>query len=160
MSGDAYSIIKINEGKYLFALCDGMGSGTKAEETSSTAIGLLENFYKAGFDKEIIISSVNKLLSLGKDEVFSALDLCVLDVREGVGDFIKMGAPESYIKHKDTTQIVKIGALPLGIIQNADAKDEEVYLSSGDKVVMLTTMAILLQQPSVSKKTLVLISTS
>ncbi len=138
MSGDAYSIIKINEGKYLFALCDGMGSGTKAEETSSTAIGLLENFYKAGFDKEIIISSVNKLLSLGKDEVFSALDLCVLDVREGVGDFIKMGAPESYIKHKDTTQIVQIGALPLGIIQNADAKDEEVYLSSGDKVVMLT----------------------
>ena len=138
MSGDAYSIIKINEGKYLFALCDGMGSGAKAEETSSPAIGLLENFYKAGFDKEIIISSVNKLLSLGKDEVFSALDLCVLDVREGVGDFIKMGAPESYIKHKDTTQIVQIGALPLGIIQNADAKDEEVYLSSGDKVVMLT----------------------
>lgn len=138
MSGDAYSIIKINEGKYLFALCDGMGSGIKAEETSSTAIGLLENFYKAGFDKEIIISSVNKLLSLGKDDVFSALDLCVLDVREGSGDFIKMGAPESYIKHKDTTQIVQIGALPLGIIQNADAKDEQIYLSSGDKIVMLT----------------------
>lgn len=138
MSGDAYSIIKINDGKYLFALCDGMGSGVKAEETSSTAIGLLENFYKAGFDKEIIISSVNKLLSLGKDEVFSALDLCVLDVRDGTGDFIKMGAPESYIKHKDTTQIVQIGALPLGIIQNADAKDEQIYLSSGDKIIMLT----------------------
>lgn len=137
-NGDAYSIIKINDGKYLFALCDGMGSGTKAEQTSSVAIGLLENFYKAGFDKEIIISSVNKLLSLGKDETFSALDLCVLDVREGVGDFIKMGAPESYVKHKDTTSVVQIGALPLGIIQNADAKDEQVYLSSGDKIVMVT----------------------
>lgn len=138
MSGDAYSIIKINDGKYLFALCDGMGSGTKAEKTSSTAIGLLENFYKAGFDKEIILSSVNKLLSLGKEEVFSALDLCVLDVREGVGDFIKMGAPESFIKHKDTTSTVQIGALPLGIIQNAESKNEEVYLSSGDKIIMLT----------------------
>lgn len=138
MSGDAYSIIKINDGKYLFALCDGMGSGTKAEQTSSTAIGLLENFYKAGFDKEIILSSVNKLLSLGKEEVFSALDLCVLDVREGVGDFIKMGAPESYIKHKDTTSVVQIGALPLGIIQNAESKNEEVYLSSGDKIIMVT----------------------
>lgn len=137
-SGDAYSIIKINEGKYLFALCDGMGSGVKAEQTSSTAIGLLENFYKAGFDKEIIISSVNKLLSLGKDENFSALDLCVLDVRDGVGDFIKMGAPESFIKHKDTTSVIEIGALPLGIVQNAETKNEEVYLSSGDKIIMIT----------------------
>ncbi len=138
VSGDAYSVIKINDGKYLFALCDGMGSGVKAEQTSSTAIGLLENFYKAGFDKEIILSSVNKLLSLGRDEVFSALDLCVVDVREGVGDFIKMGAPESFVKHKDTTSLVQIGALPLGIVQNADAKDEQVYLSSGDKIIMVT----------------------
>ena len=137
-SGDAYSIIKINDSKYLFALCDGMGSGAKAEQTSSTAIGLIENFYKAGFDKDIIISSVNKLLSLGKDDVFSALDLCVLDVRDGVGDFIKMGAPESFIKHKETTSVVQIGALPLGIVQNADAKDEQVYLSSGDKIIMMT----------------------
>lgn len=138
VSGDAYSIIKINDGKYLFALCDGMGSGVKAEQTSSTAIGLLENFYKAGFDKEIIINSVNKLLSLGKDEIFSALDLCVLDVREGTGDFIKMGAPESFIKHKETTSAIQIGALPLGIIQNAETKNEQVYLTSGDKIIMMT----------------------
>ncbi|MBE7075196.1 MAG: hypothetical protein E7376_04380 [Clostridiales bacterium] len=138
VSGDAYSIVKINDGKYLFALCDGMGSGQKAEQTSSTAIGLLENFYKAGFDREIILSSVNKLLSLGKDEVFSALDLCLLDVREGLCDFIKMGAPESYVKQKETTKIIQIGALPLGIVQNAENKAKQVYLSSGDKIIMLT----------------------
>lgn len=137
-SGDCYSIIKINDGKYLFALCDGMGSGQKAEEVSSTAIGLIENFYKAGFEEDIILSSVNKLLSLGKDEVFSALDLCVLDVREGSGNFIKMGAPESFIKHKDTTDSIEIGALPLGIIQNTETKTKQVYLSSGDKIIMFT----------------------
>ncbi len=138
VSGDAYSIIKINDGKYLFALCDGMGSGLKAEQTSSTAIGLLENFYKAGFDKEIILSSVNKLLSLGGEDVFSALDLCIIDVRGGTGDFIKMGAPESFVKHKETTSVVQIGALPLGIIQNAESKNEQVFLTSGDKIIMMT----------------------
>jgi len=137
-SGDCYSVIKINDGKYLFALCDGMGSGLKAEQTSNTAIGLVENFYKAGFDREIIMSSVNKLLSLGKEDVFSALDLCVVDVRNGVADFIKMGAPESYIKHRDTIDMVEIGALPLGIIQNAESKSKQMYLSSGDKIVMMT----------------------
>lgn len=135
-SGDSYSVIKIKDGKYLFAICDGMGSGEKAEQTSSTAIGLLESFYKAGFDNEIVLSSVNKLLSLGKEEVFSALDLCVIDTRVGVGSFIKMGAPESFVKHKDTTDVVKIGALPLGIVQNAECKSKDVFFYSGDKIVM------------------------
>lgn len=137
-SGDSFSVIKIKDGKYLFAICDGMGSGEKAEQTSSTALGLLENFYKAGFDKEIIISSVNKLLSLGKDDVFSALDLCVIDTRNGVGDFIKMGAPESFVKHRDFTDVVDIGALPLGIIQNAESKAKEMYFSSGDKIILVS----------------------
>lgn len=137
-SGDCYSVIKIKDGKYLFALCDGMGSGEFAEQTSSTAIGLVENFYKAGFDKGIILSSVNKLLSLGKDDVFSALDLCIVDTRDGIGDFIKMGAPESYIKHRDTTDQIEIGALPLGIVQNAECRARQVYLTSGDKIVLVT----------------------
>lgn len=137
-SGDSFSVIKIKDGKYLFAICDGMGSGERAEQTSSTALGLLENFYKAGFEREIIISSVNKLLSLGKDDVFSALDLCVVDTRSGVGDFIKMGAPESFVKHKETTEKIKIGALPLGIIQNAESKAKEVYFTSGDKIILVS----------------------
>lgn len=137
-SGDSYSVVKLKDGKYIFAICDGMGSGEKAEATSSTALGLLENFFKAGFDKEIILSSVNKLLSLGRDDVFSALDLCVVDTRTGMGDFIKMGAPESFIKHRETTDIVSIGALPLGIIQNTEAKSQNVYLSAGDKIIMMS----------------------
>lgn len=137
-SGDSFSVIKIKDGKYLFAICDGMGSGEKAEQTSSTALGLLENFYKAGFDKDIIISSVNKLLSLGKDDIFSALDLCVIDTKNGIGDFIKMGAPEAFVKHKDTTDIIKIGALPLGIIQNVESRAKEVYFTSGDKIVLVS----------------------
>ena len=137
-SGDSYSVVKLKDGKYIFAICDGMGSGEKAEATSSTALGLLENFFKAGFDKEIILSSVNKLLSLGRDDVFSALDLCVVDTRTGMGDFIKMGAPESFIKHRETTDVVSIGALPLGIIQNTEAKSQNVYLSAGDKIIMMS----------------------
>lgn len=137
-SGDSYSVIKIKDGKYLFAICDGMGSGERAEATSSMALGLLENFFKAGFEKEIIISSVNKLLSLGKDDVFSALDLCVVDTRVGLGSFIKMGAPESFVKHRDTTDVVSVEALPLGIIQNVETKSKDVYFTSGDKIIMVS----------------------
>ena len=39
---------------------------------------------------EIILSSVNKLLSLYKEEIFSALDICIIDQKDGIADFIKM----------------------------------------------------------------------
>lgn len=138
VSGDCYSIIRISEDKFLLALCDGMGSGEKAEKTSSLAIGLVENFYKAGFDNDIILSSINKLLSLNRDEIFSALDVCVIDTRLGVCDFIKMGAPQSFLKHKERMEEVSGGALPLGIVQEVSPMIVKKVISNGDFVFMFT----------------------
>lgn len=137
-SGDCYSVIKLKNDKYLLALCDGMGSGTNAQNLSSTAIGLIENFYKAGFNREIILSCVNKLLSMGKDDMFSALDICIVDCKSGIADFVKMGAPESFIKHKNTTSLVELSSLPLGIVQNANSKICQHFLTSGDKIILCT----------------------
>lgn len=137
-SGDTFSLIRIENDKFMFALCDGMGSGEKAEKASSLAIGLIENFYKAGFDNDIILSSVNKLLSLNRDEVFSALDICVMDLKQGIADFIKMGAPNSFIKHENEINSVESGALPLGIVQDAPPAVNKTVLSAGDFVFLCT----------------------
>ncbi len=138
ISGDCYSVIRIEHDKFLLALCDGMGSGEKAEKTSSLAIGLVENFYKAGFDNDIILSSINKLLSLNKEEIFSALDVCVVNIRQGTADFIKMGAPNSYIKHISTIEPIIGGALPLGIVQDTQPVIIKQVLSAGDMVFLFT----------------------
>lgn len=138
VSGDAYSIIKLAHDKFLLALCDGMGSGENAQKTASIAISLVENFYKAGFDNEIILSSVNKLLSLNSTDNFTALDICVLDMQNGTLDFIKMGAPESFIKHIDTTTKILGGTLPLGIVQDAEPVVIKQIISNGDFVFMFT----------------------
>lgn len=138
VSGDCYSIIRIDGDKYLLALCDGMGSGEKAEKASSLAIGLVENFYKAGFDNDIILSSINKLLSINKDEIFSALDICVVDIREGIADFVKMGAPNSFIKHLNTIEEIKGEALPIGIVQNIEPSIMKKVLLSGDMIFLMT----------------------
>jgi stage II sporulation protein E len=138
VSGDAYSIIKLAHDKFLLALCDGMGSGKNAQKTASTAISLVENFYKAGFDNEIILSSVNKLLSLNSTDNFTALDICVLDMQNGTLDFVKMGAPESFIKHTNTTTKILGGTLPLGIVQDAQPIVIKQIISNGDFVFMFT----------------------
>lgn len=136
VSGDCFSLVRIENDKFMMAICDGMGSGARAEHASSLAIGLIEDFYKAGFDNEIVLSSVNKLLMLNKEEVFSALDVCVVDLRKGIADFIKMGAPEGYIKHDGTISVVESGALPIGILQNVEPVISKKVLSVGDIVII------------------------
>ena len=136
VSGDSYSFIKLTEDKALLAICDGMGSGEDAQTTSDTAISLIENFYKAGFDNEIILNSVNKFLSLNSDENYSALDLCILDLKNSTADFVKVGAPEGYIKHKDDLEVLSAGALPLGILEEMKPTIHKKILSNPDMVIM------------------------
>ena len=136
VSGDCYSLIRIESDKFLLAVCDGMGSGEKAQKTSNLAIGLVENFYKAGFDNDIILSSVNKLLTLTKDDTYSALDMCIIDLRKGVSDFIKLASPLSFVKRDDTISVIESGSLPLGIVQEIKPTVKKQVLSSGDLIIL------------------------
>ena len=66
VSGDTHSFVRLDKDKFLLAVCDGMGSGKEAERASESAVSLVENFYKAGFDNELILKSVNRLLTSRK----------------------------------------------------------------------------------------------
>ena len=113
-----------------------MGSGEVAERASSTSISLIENFYKAGFDNETILTSVNKLLSLSQEEVFTAVDITVMNLEEGICDFIKIGAPCGFVKSRDNVEIVSAGALPLGVLEEMKPCITKKALSDGDMVIM------------------------
>ncbi len=136
VSGDTYSFLKLTDDKFLLAICDGMGSGDYAQKTSDTAISLIENFYKAGFDNEMILSSVNRFLSLNNEEIYSALDICVLDLKNSLADFIKVGAPEGFIKHKDTVETLPSGALPLGILEEMKPTIVKKLLENSDTLIL------------------------
>lgn len=138
ISGDSFSVIRIENDKFMLALCDGMGSGVKAERASNLAMGLVENFYKAGYDSDTILSCVNKLLSIGSDEIFSALDMCVVNLRDGTADLIKLGAPSGFIKRDGKMEIVEGGALPIGIVGEIQPFNKKVVLSKDDFVVLCT----------------------
>lgn len=136
VSGDKHCIERLDGDRFIFAICDGMGSGEKASEKSETAVGLIENFYKAGFDSEIILSSVNDLLSLEGDEVFSTIDACVVDLKNGVADFVKMGGASSYIRSEDGCQIIENSQLPIGVVENVAVKTQKVVLKCGDFITL------------------------
>lgn len=136
ISGDRHCIERLDGDKFIFAICDGMGSGERAAEKSDTAISLIENFYKAGFDSEIILSSVNKLLGLEGDEIFSTIDACIVDLKNGVGDFVKMGAASSYIRGEEGCEIIENKTLPVGVVQSVNVKTQKVVLRDKDYIVL------------------------
>ena len=137
-SGDTHTAMKVGGNKVLLALSDGMGSGDRAERTSSMALGLIEDFYRAGFDNSLILSGVNKLLSLSGEESFSALDAGVLDLNDGTCDLIKLGSPVSYIKGQDELKRLDSGSMPLGILEELKPNIRSLTLCDGDMIILLT----------------------
>ncbi len=139
ISGDSYVAVPLKDGRYLLMLCDGMGSGETAHRESAAAVALVENFYKAGFDDAVIFDTINRLLQLkGGDEVFTTVDLCVLDLRTGTARFTKIGAESSYILSGDGVLTVSSGALPMGIIDEVRPVSEAHRLAAGDTIVMMS----------------------
>ncbi len=137
-SGDTHSLTKIDEGRFLIALSDGMGSGAKAENTSSTAISLIESFYKAGLNSSLIISMVNKVLALNTDDNFSAMDILTVNLFNLTIDFIKIGAPFSFILSDDNIKIIEGSSLPLGILDDLTPTGTTTSIEEGSTVIMVT----------------------
>ena len=135
-SGDTYSVLRLGTDKVLLAVCDGMGSGRPAAGGSSAALSLVESFYTAGIDDSVVLSLVNQLLAVRNEECFQALDMCVVDLRNAHADFIKLGAPESVIRHADRIEVVAGGALPLGILESVTPKVSRVAVAGGDMIIL------------------------
>lgn len=136
--GDCHSIIRLGNDKFLLALCDGMGSGSAANKMSSMTLGLIENFYKVGFDNDIILESVNKLLAINNQENYSTLDVCILDLDKEIADFIKVGAPFGLIRRENNMEIVEGGSLPIGALDTISPATHKTTISTKDIVIMAT----------------------
>lgn len=139
ISGDAHSFEGLQDGRYMLLICDGMGSGEEAAKESYAAVTLMEDFYRAGFDDKTIFQTINKLLLLSSsEEMFSTMDLCMLDLTGGFARFTKIGAPHSYIVRGDCVKKIRAGALPLGILDDFKPAVFDTDIQNGDMLIMFT----------------------
>lgn len=138
-SGDSKSLIKIDDGKYMISICDGMGSGKKAYGISNLTISLIEKFYLAGFDNETILNSVNKLLAMSEEENFSTIDLCIIDAKKNTYDFIKLGATCGYLKRdKGDCEVINSSGLPVGVLEEIRPHITKKKISPFDMLVFVS----------------------
>ncbi|OEG00305.1 stage II sporulation protein E [Vulcanibacillus modesticaldus] len=139
LSGDSFSTIEIGNGKYAIALSDGMGNGERAQKESKTTLELLRQLLRSGFDETFSIKTINSVLLLrSQEDIFSTLDLAIIDLFDGYTKFLKVGSTPSFIKRQDEIFMISASNLPVGIIQDIDIDSKEFSLKPGDLLVMLT----------------------
>ncbi|MFB5198116.1 stage II sporulation protein E [Neobacillus sp. KR4-4] len=139
VSGDSYSTIELGFGKYAIAISDGMGNGERAHYESKETLLLLQKILQSGIEEKVAIKSVNSILSLRTtDEIFSTLDLAMIDLQNASAKFLKIGSTPSFIKRGN--KIIKIQAsnLPIGMIQEFEVDVVSEQLKAGDLLIMMS----------------------
>ncbi|WP_122640628.1 stage II sporulation protein E [Romboutsia sp. Marseille-P6047] len=140
LSGDNYTYMEVSDGKYIMAISDGMGKGKRAYDESSVTIDILEKMIEARIENEIVINTINNMLLLkSSDEMFSTLDLGMIDLKKGVMETVKMGACPSYIKRDNgDVDLISSSSLPVGILSDVKMDRHRTKINNGDYIIMVS----------------------
>ena len=136
VSGDSNMQIRLDDNKYMVALSDGMGSGMEARKSSQIVTKMLKQTLSAGFEKEDSLELINSTIKLSSEEIYSTMDVAVLDLYTGIVEFIKNGSCNTYIKNKQNIDIVEANSLPLGILNDVDFTAYDKDMRDGDIFIM------------------------
>ena len=127
------------DGKYLLAICDGMGSGQVARNSSRKVINMLENLLTSGFEKDTSIELINTAMTTSvEDDMYATIDAAILDLYAGNIELIKNGACSTYIKAQTGVQIIKDASVPVGMSNHVKAVKYDKDLEDGDIIVLCT----------------------
>ncbi len=136
VSGDITSSVRLGDGKYLFTISDGMGTGKTAQKNSKIAVNMLERLLSSGFEKETSLKLINSaILTANKEDNYATLDINILDLYAGNIQLVKSGACPTYIKRRRNVSIIKSNSLPSGIMNEVSVDTYEKDLENGDIIV-------------------------
>lgn len=139
LSGDSFSTIEIGNGKFAVVLSDGMGNGERAHRESKATLELLQQLLQSGIDETLSLKTINSVLLLrSQEEIFTTVDLAIIDLFSGQTEFLKVGSTPSFIKRGDDIIALSANNLPIGMIQDIDIDSINYALMPGDLLIMIT----------------------
>ena len=116
-----------------------MGKGKTAAIDSAMTVTLVSKLIKSGFDYKNSIKMINSALLVKSDEEsLSTVDAAQLDLYTGKLSIMKAGAPLTIIVKEKRPIILESSSTPIGIVNDVAVYEQEMYLSSGDLVIMMS----------------------
>lgn len=137
VSGDCNLQMRLDDGKYILAISDGKGSGVKARESSKKTIDALKNLFSSGFEKEEAMGLINSSLNISNEkDMYSSLDVTILDLYSGKMEIVKNGSCNTYIKNRKNIEVLESKNLPVGITGDIEFDFNTLNVSDGDIILM------------------------
>ena len=136
-SGDSHIAAMLDDERLMVLICDGMGTGEPAARESAQVARLLGRFLAAGAEWGLAIETVNAMmLNTASDDMFSTVDLMLLNLSTGMAEFMKLAACPALIVRGDSVQRIEGGRLPLGILDRVTPAASRARLAVGDVVLL------------------------
>ncbi|MCL2323935.1 MAG: stage II sporulation protein E [Oscillospiraceae bacterium] len=144
VSGDSYICEKIKSDKMVTIISDGVGSGKNAMTESKAAVDIMESFLKSGFNSITALTMINSIMSINfsQNEMFSTLDLSVVDLYSGEMEMAKLGASPTFIKNGSDVEFIHSKSLPMGIVDKINVDIIKKTLHNGDMIIMISDGAL------------------
>lgn len=134
--GDSFSVFHQNNMHYL-ALSDGMGQGKVAASESKLTLEVLSKLILNGIGLKDTIDSVNSLLKIkNRNDVFTTLDLCNINLANAKMKMIKYGANPSYHIRGGVVEKITSHTLPVGVVSKLKMVSYEMPLFNNDLIIM------------------------
>lgn len=136
--GDSFVSFEFGKDKQALILSDGMGKGEIAAKESSLVAKMAQSLLTQGFDVNLVIKTINRILLHKGTDMFATLDITIIDKKSLRAQIYKMGAAATFIKRGKVVLAVKRPALPMGIDEQAHAIFTEFQLQKGDILLMVS----------------------
>ncbi len=135
-SGDSALGFSIDKDHYCLVLTDGMGSGKDAGIKSKNTIDILKRLLVGGASPQNALNIYRAIDRFGNEDYFTTIDLCIIDLNDGVAEFYKAGAYDSFVIQKDNLKTIRGGGLPFGLSDRDQIKHLSVRISDDCTLIM------------------------
>ena len=144
MCGDSMVCFNDDKGNMVAMISDGMGTGGRAAVDSMMAVNLMEKLVKSGLSFDCALNLTNSALMVkSEEESLATVDVSVINLFTGRTEFLKAGAPYTYVKKKGKVMRKEIPSIPAGILNEVYFTREHASLSGEDMIVMLSDGAVI-----------------
>ena len=140
--GDSFDVVNGGDGKLYAFISDGMGSGREAARASEMCAAFLRELLPTGVSARKTFGMLNGFLRICNSESFyectATADVAQIDLCRARARFYKSGAAPSFIFRDGKLHKITAHTIPLGLMDDIDAKMCESEIMSGDVIVMLS----------------------
>ena len=138
-SGDLYSILRLEGGKQICMITDGMGSGRKAKEESRQMMELMEQLLLTGFREDEAIKLANASVTLGLEpSMYASVDMLSVNLYTGLMKMMKSGSAATFLLRENRMEILQSGNLPAGFLWEVEFDVIYKKLYDGDRIVLMS----------------------